>query len=280
MKNVVMRACSGIVYIALIIGAVLWCYEAFTVLLLLFGIVATREYQKMTQGDPRSWIQVANRSLDMLAVGFIILIPYLILSFFGIQMAIYFAVFILLIYPVIRFTLALYDDMKIALTSTAWSTLNLFYIGLGLAATSWLYTLTDYGNLLILIVFILIWLNDTGAYCVGMTLGRRRLFERLSPKKSWEGFWGGFAFDVLAALAVGLWWERTGESIWWWMALGALVSIASTWGDLFESLIKRTEGVKDAGNLIPGHGGILDRIDSLLFVGPAVVAYVLLTQGL
>lgn len=280
MKNVVIRACSGIVYIALIVGSILWCYEAFTVLMLLFGILATREYQKMTQGDPRSWIQVANRSLDMLAVGFIILLPYLVNSFFGIQMAIYFGVFLLTIYPVTRFTLALYDDMKIALSGTAWSMLNLFYIGLGVSSLGWLYMLTGAGSTLVLMMFILIWLNDTGAYCVGMKLGRRKLFERLSPKKSWEGFWGGFTFDVLAAAAFGLWWNSLDMNIVWWIGMGAVVSIFSTWGDLFESLIKRTEGVKDAGNLIPGHGGILDRIDSLLFVAPALLAYVLITQGL
>ncbi len=280
MKNVVVRACSGIVYIALIVGAILWCYEAFTILLLLLGILACREFDKMTQGEPRSWVQVANRSLDLLIVGCAILIPYLVSSFFGIQMAIYFGFFLLVIFPIVRLTLALYDNQGNALASSAWSMLALIYIGVGLAMTSTVYMVVDSPKSMLLIMFILIWLNDTGAYCVGMKFGRRRLFERLSPKKSWEGFWGGMAFDILAGIVIWLWFNQAGQPVWWWICLGILVSVASTWGDLFESLIKRTEGVKDAGNIIPGHGGILDRIDSLLFVGPAVLAYILLTYGL
>ena len=277
MKNLIVRALSGIVYVGLIVGTLLWCAEAFTVLMLVLGILACREFQKMTQGDPVSWIQVANRSLDMLVVGFAILIPYLVLSYFGLPLAMLFGVIILLIYPVTRLTLGLYDDMRKALVGTAWSTLGTVYIGFGLAAVTFLGTGYMLDKWFMLSIFIMIWLNDTGAYCVGSLFGRRKLFERLSPKKSWEGFWGGFMFDVLAGLACALWFNTTDASIVWWIGLGAIVSVVSTWGDLYESLIKRTEGVKDAGNIIPGHGGILDRIDSLLFVAPVVLAYCCIT---
>lgn len=277
MKNLIVRALSGIVYVGLIVGTLLWCAEAFTVLMLVLGILACREFQKMTQGDPVSWIQVANRSLDMLVVGFAILISYLVVSYFGLPLAMLFGVIILLIYPVTRLTLGLYDDMRKALVGTAWSTLGTVYIGFGLAAVTFLGTGYMLDKWFMLSIFIMIWLNDTGAYCVGSLLGRRKLFERLSPKKSWEGFWGGFMFDVLAGLACALWFNTTDASIVWWIGLGAIVSVVSTWGDLYESLIKRTEGVKDAGNIIPGHGGILDRIDSLLFVAPVVLAYCCIT---
>ena len=277
MKNLIVRALSGIVYVGLIVGTLLWCAEAFTVLMLVLGILACREFQKMTQGDPVSWIQVANRSLDMLVVGFAILIPYLVVSYFGLPFAMLFGVIILLIYPVTRLTLGLYDDMRKALLGTAWSILGTVYIGFGLAAVTFLGTGYMLDKWFMLSIFIMIWLNDTGAYCVGSLLGRRKLFERLSPKKSWEGFWGGFMFDVLAGLACALWFNTTDASIVWWIGLGAIVSVVSTWGDLYESLIKRTEGVKDAGNIIPGHGGILDRIDSLLFVAPVVLAYCCIT---
>ncbi|MDE6041846.1 MAG: phosphatidate cytidylyltransferase [Muribaculaceae bacterium] len=277
MKNLIVRALSGIVYVGLIVGTLLWCAEAFTVLMLVLGILACREFQKMTQGDPVSWIQVANRSLDMLVVGFAILIPYLVVSYFGLPLAMLFGVIILLIYPVTRLTLGLYDDMRKALVGTAWSTLGTVYIGFGLAAVTFLGTGYMLDKWFMLSIFIMIWLNDTGAYCVGSLFGRRKLFERLSPKKSWEGFWGGFMFDVLAGLACALWFNTTDASIVWWIGLGAIVSVVSTWGDLYESLIKRTEGVKDAGNIIPGHGGILDRIDSLLFVAPVVLAYCCIT---
>ena len=279
MKNLVVRALSGIVYVGLIVGSLLWRPEAFTILMLILGILAMREYQKMTQGEPRCWNAVACNSLDMLVVGMTIIVPYLVYTYFSISLAIVFGVFILFLYPVARFTLALYDKTGRALVNTAWSMLGTLYIALGVACTVALASNIVFvqSNRLMLIVFIMIWLNDTGAYCVGSLCGRRRLFERLSPKKSWEGFWGGFTFDILAGIACALWFNYTDTPMWWWIVLGALVSVISTWGDLFESLIKRTEGVKDAGNIIPGHGGVLDRIDSLLFVGPIILAYLLIT---
>ena len=110
------------------------------------------------------------------------------------------------------------------------------------------------------------------AYLVGSTCGRRRLFERISPKKSWEGFVGGVACCLIAAAVA---WAcqvapREFFGLASWLVLAATVSIVATLGDLLESLLKRTAGVKDSGNLIPGHGGVLDRIDSLLMVLPAV----------
>ena len=138
---------------------------------------------------------------------------------------------------------------------------------------------------LVLMMFVMIWLNDTGAYCVGSLFGRHRLCERLSPKKSWEGFWGGMAFCIIAGAVccfINNGWSMASEgcaiSLVKWVGLGMLVSLMSTWGDLFESLIKRSLGVKDSGHLIPGHGGILDRIDSLLLVAPATFVYGLLTS--
>ena len=117
--------------------------------------------------------------------------------------------------------------------------------------------------LLLLTVFVAIWANDTGAYLAGSTFGKHKLFPSVSPKKSWEGFVGGFIASVIAAgLLLG--WKPSS------LVFGAVISIAATWGDLFESMIKRQVGVKDSGNIIPGHGGILDRIDSLLLVLPFV----------
>ena len=117
--------------------------------------------------------------------------------------------------------------------------------------------------LLLLTVFVAIWANDTGAYLAGSTFGKHKLFPSVSPKKSWEGFFGGFVASIIAAgLLLG--WKPSS------LVFGAVISIAATWGDLFESMIKRQVGVKDSGNIIPGHGGILDRIDSLLLVLPFV----------
>ena len=125
----------------------------------------------------------------------------------------------------------------------------------------------------------MIWMNDTGAFLVGCTIGKHRLFERISPKKSWEGFWGGMFFCVMTG--VGYYYlisevPATINSLPFFIILGIIVSVFATFGDLVESMFKRSVGVKDSGNLIPGHGGILDRIDSLLFVIPAVAFYLVI----
>lgn len=129
-----------------------------------------------------------------------------------------------------------------------------------------------YTPLFILAIFIFIWLNDTGAYLVGSLIGKRRLFERISPKKSWEGFFGGLFF-VLAASQAFAWYDPE-ISRFHWLGLAATVVLFGTWGDLVESLLKRTLGVKDSGNILPGHGGMLDRFDSVMLAVPACYIYI------
>ena len=127
-------------------------------------------------------------------------------------------------------------------------------------------------------VFVFLWVNDTGAYCCGSLFGKHKLFPRISPGKSWEGSIGGGIF-VLAAAAL-VWYltytydmNPTGMGMWEWMGLGLTVVVFGTWGDLVESLFKRTLGIKDSGNILPGHGGMLDRFDSSLLAIPAAVVY-------
>lgn len=127
-------------------------------------------------------------------------------------------------------------------------------------------------------VFVFLWLNDTGAYLCGSMLGRHRLFPRISPKKSWEGSIGGAVLVLIAAAVIGIVlgkYEQTANilSIPKWMGMGLIVVVFGTFGDLVESLFKRTLGIKDSGNILPGHGGMLDRFDSSLMAFPAVVIY-------
>ncbi|MDR2138881.1 MAG: phosphatidate cytidylyltransferase [Tannerella sp.] len=125
----------------------------------------------------------------------------------------------------------------------------------------------------VLLVFTLIWLNDTGAYLIGSRFGRRRLFPRISPLKSWEGFWGGLAVTLAGSLLLARFFPEALPAWYHWPALATVTVTFGTWGDLVESLIKRTYGVKDSGRLLPGHGGILDRLDSVLLASPAVCFY-------
>ncbi len=118
--------------------------------------------------------------------------------------------------------------------------------------------------------FILVWSNDSGAYLVGVSIGKHKLFERISPKKTWEGFIGGIVFTIIAAIII---FNITGiASLYVWVAAGLVVSIFGTIGDLVESMLKRNVGMKDSGAILPGHGGILDRFDAVLFAAPMVFA--------
>ena len=131
--------------------------------------------------------------------------------------------------------------------------------------------------LLPLSIFIFLWTNDTGAYLCGSLLGKHKLFPRISPKKSWEGSIGGSILVLIVAGVIG-YFANIGAtphmlSIPAWVGLGLVVVVFGTWGDLVESLLKRTLGVKDSGNILPGHGGMLDRFDSSLLAIPAAVVY-------
>ncbi len=134
-----------------------------------------------------------------------------------------------------------------------------------------------YYYLLPLSVFIFLWTNDTGAYCSGSLLGKHKLFPRISPAKSWEGSIGGALFVLIAAAVVAYLESQSnalsGLTIVQWLGLGLVVTVFGTWGDLVESLFKRTLGIKDSGNILPGHGGMLDRFDSSLMAIPASVVY-------
>ena len=134
-----------------------------------------------------------------------------------------------------------------------------------------------YYYLLPLSVFIFLWTNDTGAYCSGSLLGKHKLFPRISPAKSWEGSIGGALFVLIAAAVVGYLESQSnalsGLTSVQWLGLGLVVTVFGTWGDLVESLFKRTLGIKDSGNILPGHGGMLDRFDSSLMAIPASVVY-------
>ncbi|MDE6276906.1 MAG: phosphatidate cytidylyltransferase [Muribaculaceae bacterium] len=269
MKNLITRALSGIIYVALIVGAIYLGMGWTAALMGIFGALALYEYHKMTILDEGyTSVRLAGFILAEMAGLSIVLAP--VSGQFGIVLA----GSVIFVCSVMRFVMALYDSKSPgALADLAHWVLSLVYISVPLACAVMLWH-----NHLLLAVFIMIWLNDTGAYCTGSMFGRRKLFERLSPKKSWEGFFGGMIFCVCAAVLFGVFGFVEDTSILAWAGAGVLACVFSTWGDLFESLIKRTYHTKDAGHLIPGHGGILDRIDSLLFVAPVLLVYFILTE--
>jgi phosphatidate cytidylyltransferase len=120
--------------------------------------------------------------------------------------------------------------------------------------------------------FLLIWANDTGAYLTGMSLGRHKLMERISPKKTWEGFFGGVIIAALVAWLLSDWLGVVNAIHW--VIISLIVSVAGTYGDLIESMLKRSTGVKDSGTIMPGHGGFLDRFDSAIISFPLVYLFI------
>ena len=130
----------------------------------------------------------------------------------------------------------------------------------------------SYTPLFIMAIFIFVWLDDTGAYLVGSLIGKHKLFERISPKKSWEGFFGGLILSLASSQAFA--WFAPEINRMNWLGLAATVVLFGAWGDLIESLLKRTLGVKDSGNVLPGHGGMLDRFDSVMLAVPASYIYI------
>ncbi|UEA63371.1 phosphatidate cytidylyltransferase [Hoylesella buccalis] len=177
----------------------------------------------------------------------------------------------------------LYTQSKDAVNDWAYTMLSQLYIALPLSMINVLAFrqspdgATHFYYLLPLSIFIFLWANDTGAYCTGSLFGKHKLFPRISPAKSWEGSIGG-GILVLIMASIIYYIESQGENLSGlnlieWLGLGLVVVIFGTWGDLVESLLKRTLGIKDSGNILPGHGGMLDRFDSSLMAIPAAVIY-------
>lgn len=291
MNNLALRAVSGTLYVALIVCSLIFSDLYFCILCVVFGALAIVEFDNLTamtkgpDGKAEAGTALSLPTLSADVFGMMALtLPCIGISFFnnvnGLLVYCVAGVTMWTIYAMTRFCMTLWQKDGAAVRRLACSLLGQIYIGVGLVSAQFL-SLQSTG--LVLLVFILIWVNDTGAYLVGSAVGRRKLFPRLSPGKSWEGFLGGLFSGIavsIALLGTGL----TGRLLHYpimgpWevaFALPLAAGVAGTLGDLFESMIKRSVGAKDSGNLIPGHGGILDRIDSMLFAMPATILLILL----
>ncbi|HIW87274.1 MAG TPA: phosphatidate cytidylyltransferase [Candidatus Onthomorpha intestinigallinarum] len=267
MKDLLKRTVTGAVYVLSVILAI--CIDA-RISSVYFGIVAllaVHEFVSITTNN----LQKLNAVLTYLTAASVY--ATVALYSFGVNHLITLALAVLGILAL--FITELYGKDKNPFTSISYSLCGLVYIVFPLSLTNFIIqTGGGFEPYLLLAVFIFAWCNDTFAYLVGSKFGRHKLFERHSPKKSWEGFFGGFVATLVAALIMN---RCVDGFVWWdWMALAVITTVVGTFGDLTESMFKRQMGVKDSGRILPGHGGILDRFDILLAVLPVAWVYLIL----
>ena len=274
-NNFIKRAITGVLFVAILVGCIL--YDAFSFGILFTAISALTIYEFGQLVNMRAEGVKINKTINMLGGAYL----FLAIMGFCIDAAdskIFIPYVLLLLYMMIS---ELYLKKENPVLNWAYSMLSQLYIGLPFALLNVLafhndpgseYSSVSYNPILPLSIFIFLWLNDTGAYCIGSLIGKHRLFERISPKKSWEGFFGGLILSLASSQAFA--WFAPEINRMNWLGLAATVVLFGTWGDLIESLLKRTLGVKDSGNVLPGHGGMLDRFDSVMLAVPVSYIYI------
>ena len=275
MKNLIARTITGVLFVAVVVVSFL-NPVAMTALFSLVTALAVWEFTGLVNEREgvlvnRFICTVAGTSFYFSMAGFCsgmtpttVFIPYLVT----------------IVYLLVAELYAKHED---PINNWAYTMLSQLYIALPLSLLNVLaFRITAEGttftSVLPLSVFIFLWINDTGAYCCGSLLGKHKLFPRISPGKSWEGSVGGGVFVIAAAALIWHLTEQNGINdlqltVLEWIGLGLTVVVFGTWGDLVESLFKRILGIKDSGNILPGHGGMLDRFDSSLLAIPAAVIY-------
>jgi len=271
MNNTVTRSISGVCFLAIVIGGLLIDKYLYAALLTFMMVTMLYEFYRMTMGDrfPRTRLLAIVLGCCAFLSLFFVMAFQLDIRLLGISA-------ILLLVLMIS-TLMVKDKADFKLFAFLYT--GLMYIAVPLTLSNFV-VFDQAGNFdgrPMLAFFIIIWASDVGAYCVGMLLGKytKKLFPSVSPKKSWAGFWGGLLFAVLAGLILdwtGLWTYPMFHAI----ILSVIMHVAGVFGDLFESQWKRVCDLKDSGNIIPGHGGMLDRFDSALFAIPAGVIYLVI----
>ncbi len=269
MKNLLIRTLTGAIYVAVLLTGVLGGAYAFAGLFVIVIALCLWEFYRLV--DSIEHVNVCR--IFNVCAGIYFFIATFLFTYKGMDFSIYLPYFG---YLLLVFVLELYRRDDNPLENLAYSFLGQIYIVLPISLLNRVAFLPSgqevaYTPLILLSLFIFIWANDTGAYLVGMAIGKRKLFERVSPKKSWEGFFGGMVFAILASLVIVYFCPEI--KCIQWIGLAVLVVIFATFGDLTESLMKRTLNVKDSGKALPGHGGFLDRFDSMLFAIYALFFY-------
>ncbi len=269
MKNAVVRSFSGIGFLAVMIIGLLWCRFSFGILMLWIMIMMMHEFFRMTMGNSYRFSQLLTiiTGATLFCLTFIFKsynLPGGLVALTMVPLAV-----------VMVDSLYVKDKTEFGKFSNLYTGLLYIAVPITLANFEVFDAVGNYSGWTILCFYIMIWACDVGAFVFGTAFGQKhgkKLFPSISPKKSWIGFWGGFAMSILAAVILQLC-GMLPIKIWLAVLLGALISVAGTYGDLVESQWKRHYAVKDSGNSIPGHGGYLDRFDSSLLAIPAGIIF-------
>ena len=272
-RNLIIRTLTGIVFVLVMVGGIVYDFKTLGVLFTLITALSVHEFCTLVSEYD---------NVDVNAMICTVSGAYLFLAFFGYcsgltpTAAVFIPYLISIVYLLIS---ELYLQRENPLGNWAYTMLSQMYVALPFSLIPALAFMTDpahpmdvhYRWIFPLAVFVFLWTSDTGAYCFGSLLGKHRLFERISPKKSWEGSIGGAFLSLVAACVVAHFDQSL--TLLQWLGFALVVVIFGTWGDLVESLMKRQLGIKDSGSFLPGHGGLLDRFDSSLLAIPAVTVY-------
>lgn len=272
MNNFLKRTLTGAIFLIVMIGGIAWNYYSLAVLFFIISMLALDEFYKLLIKSGYE----PNHRLGLLC-GATIYLLIAISKLLGEQSAIYLS-FVLI--SCIFFS-ELYRNKQNPFQNIAYTLIGIIYTVVPFALwVSFIKGFSSYMGAynphLLLGFFFLLWTNDTGAYLVGMSIGKHKLWERISPKKTWEGFFGGLLLSIGVGYVISLFYPELHYILWMLMAF--IVSCAGTMGDLVESAFKRSIDAKDSGSILPGHGGILDRFDGVFLSTPFVLVLLQLVQ--
>lgn len=278
-KNLLVRTLSGVVLLLVVVGALLWSKwsaGALFAVIMLGGLVEFYRLCRKKGVEPMSSVGIAT-SLAIFGLAFAVLLQWgtPATDLTG-RIVLGALLYVMLIVPT-TFVCELWRKSPTPIANIATTFMGVIYVALPMAMVLFIPQLLvgKWSGLAMLAFIGIIWVNDIFAYLVGVTLGKHRLCERISPKKSWEGFFGGLIGAVGAAVLFGY---LFGGNLFIWGGLGLVTALAGVAGDLVESLLKREVGVKDSGKMMPGHGGFLDRFDALYLAVPFALFYLIVTS--
>lgn len=272
LSNLIQRSVTGIIFVAVLMGSIAYSHISFITLFLIITIIGVWEFYGLSKKD---------RAYPLTIQGLVAsIVLFLTISLTAYDPG-HFPLKILVINLLsifIIFVFELYRKRNTPFVNIAYTLLAPIYIALPLALLNYIAFFGEdtsiYSPTIIIGYFIILWTSDSGAYAVGSKFGKTKLFKRISPNKTWEGTIGGGFFALLAAYFNYTCFGQL--ELKHWLSLSVIIIVFGNWGDLVESLFKRSINVKDSGNILPGHGGILDRFDSVFISVPFVYVYLVL----